>query len=105
MCWERCFQVEDTETERFREIYDDFYRMGMEARRLKNMFGVNGTAMMLDTTLAQFHKTGLNLDLEDQADEIWMFQKNLAAIIAMLTGADNDHNPFFLYQFNEEGAT
>jgi hypothetical protein len=28
MCWERCFQVEDTETERFREIYDDFYRMG-----------------------------------------------------------------------------
>jgi hypothetical protein len=47
----------------------------------------------------------LNLDLEDQADEIWMFQKNLAAIIAMLTGADNDHNPFFLYQFNENAAT
>lgn len=105
MCWERCFQVEDTETERFREIYDDFYRMGMEARRLKNMFGVNATALMLDTTLAQFHATGLNLDLEDQADEIWMFQKNLAAIIAILTGADNDHNPFFLYQFNEEAAT
>ena len=61
MCWERCFQVEDTETERFREIYDDFYRMGMEARRLKNMFGVNGTALMLDTTLAQFHATALNL--------------------------------------------
>ena len=49
--------------------------------------------------------TALNLDLEDQADEIWMFQKNLAAIIAMLTGADNDHNPFFLYQFNEVAAT
>ena len=45
------------------------------------------------------------IDLEDQADEIWMFQKNLAAIIAMLTGADNDHNPFFLYQFNEMAAT
>ena len=57
MCWERCFQVEDTETERFREIYDDFYRMGMEARRLKNMFGVNATALMLDTTLAEYHAT------------------------------------------------
>ena len=28
VCWERCFQVEDTEAERFREIYDDIYRMG-----------------------------------------------------------------------------
>ena len=46
----------------------------------------------------------MNLDLEDQAEEIWMFQKNIAAIIAMLTGADNDHNPFYLYQFNENDA-
>ena len=102
MCWERCFQVEDTETERFREIYDDFYRMGMEARRLKNMYSVNATALMLDSTLASFHATAL--DLEDQAGEIWMFQKNLAAIVAMLAGADNDHNPIYLYQFNEEAA-
>ena len=102
VCWERCFQVEDTEEERFREIYDDFYRMGMEARRLKNMYSVNATALMLDSTLASFHATAL--DLEDQAGEIWMFQKNLAAIVAMLTGADNDHNPIYLYQFNEEAA-
>ena len=103
VCWERCFQVEDTEEERFREIYDDFYRMGMEARRLKNMYSVNATALMLDSTLAAFHAE-MDLDLEDQAGEIWMFQKNLAAIVAMLAGADNDHNPIYLYQFNEQAA-
>merc|ERR1739848_28652 len=51
MCWESCFHVEDTDDERFREVYDDFYRMGMEARRLKNMYAVNGTALFLDSTL------------------------------------------------------
>ncbi len=40
-------QVENTEMERFREVYDDFYRMGMEARRLKNLYGVNGTAILM----------------------------------------------------------
>ena len=39
-------------TEYFREVYDDFYKMGMEARRLKNMYGVNGTAILLDSTLS-----------------------------------------------------
>jgi hypothetical protein len=46
VCWERCFQVEDTDEERFREVYDDLYRMGMEARRLKNLYGVNGMAII-----------------------------------------------------------
>ena len=45
-----------------------------------------------------------SLDYEDEADTIWTFQKNLAAIIAFLTGADNNHNPYFLYQFNEKDA-
>jgi hypothetical protein len=46
VCWEQCFQVEDTDNERFREVYDDLYRMGMEARRLKNLYGVNGMAII-----------------------------------------------------------
>lgn len=105
LCWEQCFQVEDSDDERFREIYDDFYRMGMQARKMKNMYGVNGTALLIDSTLAAFHgDTTLNLDMEDQAPEIWQFQRNLAAIVAMLTGADNDHNPFFVFQFNENDA-
>ena len=60
---------------------------------------------MLDSTLAEFHgNNDTNLDYDDEADTIWTFQKNLAAIITFLTGADNDHNPFFLYQFNEKDA-
>jgi len=104
VCWERCFQVEDTEYERFREVYDDFYRMGMEARRLKNIFGVNGTALLLDSSLAQFHATATNLDAEDTAAYLWDFQKNIASIVTFLTGADDDHNPFYLEQFNEDSA-
>ena len=60
LCWERCFQVEDEDTERFREIYDDFYKMGMEARRLKNMYGVNGTAILLDSTLSTANLVDIN---------------------------------------------
>ena len=101
LCWERCFQVEDTDYERFREIYDDFYRIGMQLRKLKNLYGVNGTALLLDSTLASY-LDDTSLSMEDQASEIWQFQLNIAGIIAMLTGADNDHNPFYIYQFNEK---
>jgi len=104
VCWERCFQVEETDLERFREVYDDFYRMGMEARRLKNIFGVNGTALLLDSTLSEFHATAADLDSEDTAAELWKFTKNIASIITFLTGSDNDHNPFYLEQFNENSA-
>ena len=102
MCWESCFHVEDTDDERFREVYDEFYRMGMEARRLKNMYAVNGTALFLDSTLAAHHATAV--DLEDQAAELWTFERDLAAITTLLTGADNDDNPFYVYQFNDANA-
>jgi len=104
VCWEQCFQVEDTQFERFREVYDDFYRMGMEARRLKNIFSINGTALLLDSTLAEYHATNANLDKDDKAANLWQFQKNVASIVTFLTGSDNDHNPFYLEQFNEYSA-
>ena len=105
LCWERCFQVEDTDSERFREVYDDIYRIGMDLRKLKNMYAVNATAIMLDSTLASYHgDPALSLSMEDTADAIWQFQKHLAGIVTMLTGADDDHNPFFITQFNENSA-
>merc|ERR1712223_2305182 len=30
--------------------------------------------------------------------------KNIASIVTFLTGADDDHNPFYLEQFNEDSA-
>jgi len=117
LCWERCFQIEDNDLERFREIYDDFYKMGMEARRLKNMYGVNGTVILLDSTLSSINpinwsgaQPGPNYNLppleqgESTADEIWEFQKNLAAITTMVMGSDDEHNPLYLMQFDENGA-
>lgn len=116
LCWERCFQVEDDDTERFREIFDDFYKMGMEARRLKNMYGVNGTAILLDSTLSAANPEELPSDGNgpnyvvwtgdgSTADQIWEFQRNLAAIVMMIMGSDNEHNPVYLVQFNEHGAS
>jgi len=111
LCWEQCFQVEDQDEERFREIYDDFYRMGMEARRLKNMYGVNGTAIMLDSTLsaknpllpaAEFYESPRAKN--NSAYAIWEFQKNLAVITMILMGAQEDHNPIYLIQFDQNGA-
>jgi hypothetical protein len=40
----------------------------------------------------------------DEADNLWSFQRNLAIIVAVLTGADNNHNPFNVIQFDEMGA-
>jgi len=123
LCWERCFQVEDEDTERFREIYDDFYKMGMEARRLKNMYGVNGTAILLDSTLSTANLVDINngngppdmrfavpnynapLPGESTADEVWEFQRNLASILMMVLGSDDTHNPIFMSQFDENGAS
>ena len=41
---------------------------------------------------------------ESTADEIWEFQKNLAAITTMVMGSDDEHNPLYLMQFDENGA-
>lgn len=111
LCWESCFQVEDRDEERFREIYDDFYRMGMEARRLKNYYGVNGTAFLLDSTLSATNPNDpINpiyqspREQGSTADQVWDFQKNLAAITMILMGTQEDHNPIYLVQFDQDNA-
>ena len=65
--------------------------------------GTNGTALLLDSTLAAFHAS-TDLDEQDQGITIFKYQRYLAIIIAMLTGADDDHNPFYLVQFDERAA-
>ena len=39
----------------YKPAYFEFYEMGMEARRLKNMRSVNGTVMLIDSTLSEWH--------------------------------------------------
>jgi len=111
LCWEKCFQVEDEVEERFREVYDDFYRMGMEARRLRNLYAVNGTAFLLDSTLSAanpedpvnpVYKSPRNYG--SSARDIWEFQTNLAAITMILMGTGEDRNPIYLVQFDETNA-
>ena len=103
-CWERCFQIKDVkDIEQYRLVYKDLYMMGMKARNLKNRYGVNGTAILLDSSLASYH--GLSgLKEEDTKDFLWSFEKKLARILAFLVEGDNLYNPLYIIQFNQEAG-
>jgi len=107
-CWERCFSEIDEHgaTQIYREAYHDFYEMGMEARRLKNIWSVNGTSLLLDSTLSQWHDPATNQNLKEhqKGESIWKFQKNLAAITAMFICSDENRNPISIVQFNEHSS-
>ena len=102
-CWERCFQIKDTTFERFNIVYKDLYMMGMKARNLKNRYGVNGTAIIIDSTLASYHSLA-GLDEEDSGAFLWAFQKKLASAMAFLIEGDNLYNPMYIMQFNQEAG-
>ena len=55
----------DAALKKYRWAYFELYDMGMEARRLKNMRSVNGTTILLDSTLSQWHDSTVNLDLKE----------------------------------------
>ena len=103
-CWERCFQIKDVkDVEQYRLVYKDLYLMGMKARNLKNRYGVNGTAILIDSNLASYH--GLSgLKEEDTKDFLWNFQKKLARVLAFLVEGDNLYNPLYIVQFNEDAS-
>ena len=56
---------EDAMLKKYRPAFFEFYDMGMEARRLKNMRSVNGTTFLIDSTLSMWHDSTTNLDLEE----------------------------------------
>merc|ERR1712172_63198 len=108
VCWERCYQMidEDAMLKKYRPAFFEFYDMGMEARRLKNMRSVNGTTFLVDSTLSQWHDEATNLDLKEyeKSANIWNFQMNLATITTIMAANDNKRNPMSIVQFNEQSA-
>ena len=50
--------------EQYKDVYNHFYKAGMEARRLKNLYNVNGTAFLMDSTLSEYHDEDENPGLE-----------------------------------------
>ena len=41
-----------TEAALFSDVWPELYDIGLEARKLKNIFSVNGTALLMDSTVA-----------------------------------------------------
>ena len=64
--WQIFFQRTDESTSmrHYRLAYAGLYDMGMEARRLKNLRSVNGTTLMLDSTLSDYHDISKNPNLQ-----------------------------------------
>ncbi len=62
--------IDGTSYERYRPAFKEFYSMGEEARRLKNMRSVNGTLFLIDSTLDDWHDSSINPNLnpEDQVN-------------------------------------
>ena len=90
-----------------RDILDDIYAAGMEARRIKNIYSVNGTLFIIDNTLSEeFHdeEYGSAKLTYQSADAIFEFQLNLMTIISIMMGTAEYHNPFFVAQFNERSG-
>lgn len=54
--------------EMYRPAYKEFYEMGMEARRLRNIRSVNGTVLLLDSTLDDWHDPNVNPNLQDHEE-------------------------------------
>ncbi len=55
---------DDAMLHRYKPAYYEFYDMGMEARRLKNMRSVDGSVYLLDSTLSQWHDPAVNPNLQ-----------------------------------------
>ena len=56
---------ESTSMRHYRLAYAGLYDMGMEARRLKNLRSVNGTVLLLDSTLHRHHDPAMNPNLQE----------------------------------------
>ena len=56
--------VNDPPMKKYQKAYEEFYDMGMEARRLKNMRSVEGVTLLLDSTLSEWHNPATNLNLK-----------------------------------------
>lgn len=99
----------------FREIYFDIYSAGMEARRLKNIYNIDGTAIFIDSKLAKYRNKTRTTTNAEKNEEGFMntleIQTYLASILAVLIEAgsiaDGDNkkfNPVFSAQFNSDRA-
>ena len=78
--WQKFFfqrTDESTSMRHYRLAYAGLYDMGMEARRLKNLRSVNGTTLMLDSTLSDYHDITKNPNLQAE-DTVRLYLETVA---------------------------
>ena len=90
---------EDAMLKKYRPAFFEFYDMGMEARRLKNMRSVNGTTFLVDSTLSQWHDEATNLDLKEY-EKVLPATLNIPLIHQSFTCSKWNMNSVFGLQFH-----
>ena len=60
----------NTPDSKYTAAYNELYRAGMEARKLKNYFNANGTTFFLDSSIHI-------IDEEDLGNNLYLFQKRI----------------------------
>ena len=63
-------QVANTPDEKYTAAFNEIYRAGMEARKMKNYFNANGTTYFLDSSI-------YIVDEEDLGNNLYLFQKRI----------------------------
>ena len=87
--------------------------MGEEAQRLKNFYGVNGTAFLIDSSIAfdDDNSEPANgpyvrprLTSTEEARLFYKLEKDLVMIIAHMMSSERDHNPMYFVQYDQREA-
>ena len=93
-CWERCF-VADTPSNQ--PLYDEIYDVvtGLHRARVLSPEEVSSTTFFFDGTF--------NSPLEGDEDDIYSYQKDLAAIAVMTLPVARECNPLFFLQYTNWG--
>jgi len=94
-CWEKCFRVANTPDEKYTAAFNELYRAGMEARKMKNYFNANGTTYFLDSSI-------YIVDEEDLGNNLYLFQRRIASIVNYMMGSSSNLNPAYIFQFTQD---
>ena len=88
-CWDTCFKQAGPNYE---DEYTHIYSIVQAIRGARQAYHVKGTAYLLDSTITT------------RQGNLWNYQKNLAALIAMTQPVENCCNPFYMVKYYNWGA-
>jgi hypothetical protein len=101
-CWEKCFQTDGTENERYKEVYDNLLEIILEINLLTKIYNVTKLGFLYDTAMSSRHGINENPatgNLENGHNTFHVYFMLMQAILLAVNGQKN-----YIVQYNEESA-